>query len=354
MSRKITIITIFAIVLVTSGYLISSFLTGTILPKPFTQVEQATNWQVINENKILGVPPHYAPLLFFDKDKGITSAVFSIKKTNDAGYTWKDVFSMEGKTISSLFPSKGYIWAVGSTSLDRNQPYALDKSQPLVLRSKNKGDNWEEVEFDAESREKLNSEISYFRDICFDSTGKAWIIGNGGVVQVNISGSNLSLINIFRTQELFDISCDESNIVWVISKNYVFRYKDSWEEMKIDKKIFFSGIKSLNGITWVLGNSGPPEYSAGILLKSQDNGESWEDKTPKGAKPLNDLNFKEGKGWLIGDNGSIYQTLDNGDSWIRSKSPSKNDLICIFSLDTSNVWISGDNNTILRYKVYPE
>jgi photosystem II stability/assembly factor-like uncharacterized protein len=57
-----------------------------------------------------------------------------------------------------------------------------------------------------------------------------------------------------------------------------------------------------------------------------DNGQTWEIGTPNSAGVLNDLFLKDGHGWSVGAEGSIYRSSDNGDSLVNFKSPTQNDL----------------------------
>ena len=88
----------------------------------------------------------------------------------------------------------------------------------------------------------------------------------------------------------------------------------------------------------------------GIMFRSRDGGNSWENRTPKTASLLYDVFLMGGKGWLVGAEGAIYYSSDNGDSWARVESPTKTDLLHIFFLNNDNGWISGGRSTILKLK----
>lgn len=230
-----------------------------------------------------------------------------------------------------------------------------EKELPLVLKTTNRGldwKDWKKVNFDQESRRKLDGKISYFLDICFDPAGHSWIVGSGGIVEAFLDGENLKVSSIFPTAEILaSVSCDNAGEVWAVGQNAVFHYRNGWNKKEIDKKHFLVGVKSDGNDVWILGgdNSKPEADEApGILLRSRNNGLTWENKTPESASVLYDLYLKDGKGWLIGAGGKIYYSTDNGNSWIGSKSPTKNDLVDIFFLDSKNGWISGDRATILK------
>lgn len=66
-------------------------------------------------------------------------------------------------------------------------------------------------------------------------------------------------------------------------------------------------------------------------------GRTWEDKTPNSTPLLKDLVLRGGRGWLVGAEGAIYHSTDNGESWIKLKAPTQTDLQEKFFLDSVDV-----------------
>jgi len=131
----------------------------------------------------------------------------------------------------------------------------------------------------------------------------------------------------------------------------LYRRSGSWEEIKFGfEDGEFTKVISNDGGTWLLGTrrSTTGETLQGITLRSRDNGKIWEDIDSKIGKPVNDIYIHEKVGWLVGWGGVIYYTRDNGETWTKSASPSKNSLDNIFFLDPTHGWISGANLTVLR------
>ena len=159
----------------------------------------------------------------------------------------------------------------------------------------------------------------------------------------------------FSTKEsLFSISCNNSGDIFAVGENSsIYHYNNGWTKINVNQDYRFKKVLSIGNDIWILGESSTSSDSTspnGVLLKSQNNGQTWENKTPKLAKTLNDLYLKNGEGWLIGDEGNIFYSSDDGESWIKSESPTNNNLYCIFFLDSKNGWISGDKATILKYQ----
>ena len=66
---------------------------------------------------------------------------------------------------------------------------------------------------------------------------------------------------------------------------------------------------------------------------------------------LNDIYIKDSNGWLVGTDGSLYSTRNGGNSWNKESSPTQNDLIKLFPLDSQNIWAVGERLSVLKYQV---
>lgn len=331
MKMKVVLSGLLAVLLSVGGFLFSM---------QFTKTKSSESWEKIVDESNLSHTIPLVPIKFFNKNNGIAVRGLTIQKTDDGGSNWDKVYYEEENGVyAGIFTNETEGWVVGTENLEK----------PLVLRTNDKGISWRKINFDEKSLEALKGKFTYFRDICFDTKGKTWIIGNGGIVQVDTYGQELKLVSLFPTKEgLYRVSCNDSGEIWAVGiRNSVFHFRYGWVKNDLNEKYWFSNIKSIETDVWLIGQD---DSDKGVLLKSQDNGQTWENKTPESAKTLNDLYLKDGKGWLVGAEGSIYYSSDNGNSWTKSESPTKADLLHIFSLDTNNVWISGDRATILKYQ----
>ncbi len=324
-------------------------------------------WEVLKVGTLIH-EPRISHLWFFDTTDGIVVTAFTIERTNDGGKTWNEVPIPGHQIFRSLVSShaKG-LWIVGSD----------EKYKPLIMETVDKGISWQSVDLDKKSLNELNGKFSAFTDGCVDLSGNVWLIGEGdtfeavvdettgksiggqrrygnsGLVRALIDGHNLKVSSIFPTEErLGSISCSDSGGVWAAGeKGIVFHYENGWVRQEISKGYLFHKVISSGADVWILGKRLQPgeNYSLrGILLKSRNNGKTWEDRTPNSANVLNDLLLRDGNSWLVGGEGTIYHSTDNGESWIQSKSPTQNGLQEIFFLDSQNGWIVGDKATVLR------
>jgi photosystem II stability/assembly factor-like uncharacterized protein len=241
---------------------------------------------------------------------------------------------------AGTFTSDQEGWVVGNDNLTR----------PLVLKTADGGKSWSEIKFDNKSTQQLNDKIQLLWDICFDPNGRARMLGDGGVVQVQMNERDLSILSIFPTQQyaLNRISCSGSGDVWAVGRaSSIYHFRDGWVKQDLNPSCSPSNVRTFGTDVWVIGKN---DTGSGILLWSPDSGETWKNRTPRSAKALSDLFLKDGEGGLIGVEGSIFYTADNGESWQNVESPTKADLLYIYTLDFKNIWISGERTTVLKYR----
>ncbi len=296
-------------------------------------------WILLTESSLLHSSP-FKPIKFFDGDNGLAIHGGSIERTSDGGKNWKTILPYEeGKGLSAgMFTSESEGWVVGHKT-----------TAPLILKTVDGGRSWSEIAFDETSVEQLRGKIDSLWDICFDLRGTAWMTGEGGLLQVQVNEKHLRLLSMFPTGEVSErIECSASGDVWALGKkSSVFRFRNGWVRKELDSSYSLTNIRSFGTDVWIIGNDGAGN---GILLQSRDSGESWQNKAPKVAPALHDLVIGNGAGWLVGAEGHIYHTTNNGETWRESKSATNDDLLYIYSLGSNNVWISGRRETILKHK----
>ena len=102
-----------------------------------------------------------------------------------------------------------------------------------------------------------------------------------------------------------------------------------------------SGTKltSPDGTTWTSRTSGRSKVgvtygnstfvavgSSGNIVRSTDNGSTWDNATSPTANRLNGVNFGNDTFVAVGNSGNIVRSTDNGSSWDNATSPTANDL----------------------------
>jgi len=82
------------------------------------------------------------------------------------------------------------------------------------------------------------------------------------------------------------------------------------------------------------------------VIRSEDNGENWEDVTNMGA--MGDANdiflLSETEAYVAKDNNGIYHTTDGGQNWDNLTFTTGNWYLGIAILQDKNIWIVGSPN----------
>ena len=309
---------------------------------------EPSRWEILTSTPIKSTVPSATDIFFFDETNGLSLNVDEIKSTNNGGRTWDDLYRFDKKTVHSLvFTNDNIAWSIGAE-------FSTNKvDRPFVTNSKDRGVSWQEVRISQENSEKVK-QFTIFYDICFSSPKKGWIVGDDGILEVLIDGQNMRIVNqSFAKEKLYSAACGNNGEVWCTGeRGQIYHFQNGWNKKQLDKTYFFQKVKLIGNDIWLLGYKRLSENGdiAGLLLRSKDKGTSWEDKTPENIRFYSDVYLEKGEGWLVGSGGNIYYSKDHGDSWNNFKSPTKNNLANIFFLNKNNIWIGGDNQTILKFQ----
>ena len=329
------------------------------------------SWQKLTEDKHSHALS-FDSIVFFNPNDGLALTPIFLYKTSDGGKTWETAFENDGiATYSFVFTDKTNGWIVGAErkkidSQNEEETHGINPKnhKPLILKTENAGLNWEKIDISQESSAKIDGKFGMLSDICFDKSGTAWLAGDGGIIEAEVSKQTWKVLNVFPMEERFDISCSDSGDIWAVGFNgTILRYQNGWTQktLNVGKDVndltFFKKVKSVGNEVWVVGGSRPKEtqpdqetHIKGVLFRSQDNGKTWENKTPASADGLFDIYFDGKNGWLIGERGSLYYTNDDGNSWMKEKTLTENDLLSIFFLNSNMGWISGERATVLKFE----
>lgn len=327
-------------------------------------------WKMLSkESGIIPGPVSFiTDLIFFDESEGIATNGLQIKRTVDGGKEWTVVRQYEKigdiEVHSFILDKAQHVWGVGSKDLDAARSDDLDIEEtraPAVMRSRDKGETWSEVEIDFGDEKKLSNESVTFWDICFTSPDRAWLGSNVGLIEAAVREPTIKIEKVFRTEEeLRFVSCSKTGqVVGVGGKGPVYRYDDKGlSRLPQPSEFTFSKVKQIDDQIWLMGyktshsNSNSVETGmTGIVLLSANKGATWEDRTPKAIRFFSDLDLHDGKGWLTGSDGNLFYSNDNGESWRNVAVPTKSHLYDIFFLNKENIWIGGLNNTVLKYGI---
>ena len=120
---------------------------------------------------------------------------------------------------------------------------------------------------------------------------------------------------------------------------------DSWEN-KIS-----STNKNLRSVEFTMGNTGFAAGDDGTILKTNDGGETWRQVNSIAGENLNDVCVITGSRYAAacGNNGKLLVSVNNsGDIWLEINSGTNNNLKDLFFVNAFVGFAIGDNSTLLK------
>ncbi len=329
--------------------------TGSYCPSSLFESKdhKGSGWTLLSEAP--EIAEHAAPLesiVFFDQNDAIATSAITIVKTYDGGKSLLTVKRWDDDGFSKIINYNGQLWIVGS-----------HENRPTILNTKEQGfdwNQWKPIYFSNSATNDLDNSFDYFRDICFSSPTKAWVVGDQGMVGITFNGGNWEISDLLKTQsDIYGVLCTKFETVWAVGDGgRVYLFDSGWRQVNIPFREYdFKRIVSFNDEIWLLGGrlfgKGEGSYYHGIALRSKDHGKTWENLTPRSANFLNDIVIYGSQGWLIGNGGEIYYSNNSGNTWRKTISPTKNDLLQIYFRDSENMWIVGGRTSVLKYEQNP-
>ena len=87
----------------------------------------------------------------------------------------------------------------------------------------------------------------------------------------------------------------------------------------------------------------------GLIAKSTDNGLTWSKQYFSNKETLNDIIFcNDNVGFIVGNNGTILRTQNAGSSWEQMASGTDLNLNAIAAFDLNNIWAVGNSSLIVH------
>ncbi len=146
------------------------------------------------------------------------------------------------------------------------------------------------------------------------------------------------------------MTCDFANGLWVTGGfSTILNSGDggsNWKTWSLDEDLYLTTIQFTDQLHGVVTG----EF--GTVLISNDGGLSWSraDDLPDSFYPQSAYFANPATGWVVGLNGTIWETVNGGQSWLDMRSGISTPLYGIAGLDNTLVAV-GDNATILYHKM---
>ncbi len=312
-----------------------------------------TRWRVLSQEHI-GHPPLFDSIIFFDDLNGLGLTALGLGSTTDGGVNWTWQLESGHRGLYSMrFVDRQKGWIVGAENkvAEENPAISSTDFKPLILTTKDGGTTWQKINVD-QFLASEGARFSTFFNMSLEPSGTAWIVGNAGIVKATIESDSLrtSEVTLTRTA-LKDVSCNAFGEVWAAGDDGLIMHYQARKWISIqspDDNAFYNRVKVAGNAVWLVGGirAKGQDSAKGLLLHS-DDGTAWDNKTPRDAGILCDLELTVNEGWLVGLQGDIYRTHNSGATWRKETSPTENDLVSIFFLNPKRGWIVGDKLTVL-------
>lgn len=96
---------------------------------------------------------------------------------------------------------------------------------------------------------------------------------------------------------------------------------------------------------WALGGS---SSLVNVVLRTTNGGDSWSSVTV-GSTNLHALYFVSSTvGWVVGDNGVVYKSIDGGVTWTQQDAGTSMDLYAVIASSTSIAMVAGERSVVLK------
>jgi photosystem II stability/assembly factor-like uncharacterized protein len=288
-------------------------------------------------------PPVLTSIEFVDKELGWAAGYTgTCIRTLDAGRTWTEFSSDLKANIEGIhFFSANDGWAIANW-----------QGRALILKTENGGMNWR-------AHTQANG---WLKGMSFVDRQYGWVCGQlmkdegvegAAVFQTQDSGRtwDLQYFNQKFKSGIVGIQFLDASNGWAITQDTILRSQDGGKTWKQQYSRPGSILQAINIVTpsqgWVVGN-------AGLLLHTDDGGNSWAEITsyvesPSHSPPwLTCVEFlNREQGWIGGTDGRVFSTKDGGKSW-RQETLGVAGTVTNIALNSSSIFAVTSRGTVLK------
>ena len=175
------------------------------------------------------------------------------------------------------------------------------------------GGNW--------SRQRSGT-MAWLHAVYFLDQQHGWVAGSGGtLLETKNGGETWRRVSTLTQDTLDDLYFADERVGWLIAERDVLRLKTNDE-------------------------------ARSYLLKTEDGGLSWRPAFLSGpesnARLVRAIFADAERGWVFGETGVVFATIDGGIHWTRQASPTKHLLLGGAFIDYAHGWLAGAGATILQ------
>lgn len=198
--------------------------------------------------------------------------------------------------------------------------------------------------------------------VFFLDNKRGWVGGDNGFLgRTDDGGRSWVRQSVGTSDAINDIYFRDKDDGFLIAGNTIFVTHDNgmqWTESRRFLPSEFDGATvelysvrfSSKKKGWVVGSiSKRDRVIDSILVYTDNEGESWQSQRAPTRSELIHIDFNnDRRGWIVGAEGTILNTLDGGQTWSRQSSGTKVTLFHTEFRNEKKGWAVGERGTILR------
>jgi len=258
------------------------------------------NFKLTNRDKALGM--HFTD----DKNGWTVGDHGFVLRTEDGGHNWQKITISE-ESFNDVCFCGDYGWIVGSRG--------------LILHSVNAGKSWD--------KQASDTEVSLMRVLFLDKMKGFTVGADGNILRTTDAGSTWAIIafdwmNIIPEAllargiisiNLYDIFFINETNGWIVGDwGTILHTVDGGTEWHLSHIGPFPSLYSIcfnnDKKGWAVGQNG-------FSLETDDGGGIWKNVVIEGKNSLYRIRIANGYGVIVGDQGTLYNTNNGGQTWDR-------------------------------------
>lgn len=301
-----------------------------------------SKWQLISTSEHPHTPAFLA-VSFTNPDHGWGLTPTALFETSDGGRTWASrVEDTDAKrtfwSLEFVDGLTGYIVGAQRNGTD---------SSLLILRTSDAGKSWHDTLIKVESTVTKAGLLLHAISFCNPQVG--WAVGSNVIVRTTNGGQTWETQRSNNQEVLYSVACLSPDRAWAVGQNGLILSTTNggkiWGRQASGTTDNLARVRAFGKDIWIVGGMA----GRGVLLRNRDAGANWQSQTLDASEALFDIYVSGTRGWIVGANGTIFQTTDGGQTWERQERPTKNNLMCLFFLSSHQGWAGGDKQTLLRF-----
>lgn len=279
---------------------------------------------------------------FADSERGwIGGSKGALLQSIDGGDSWRVVRKFTGDTIRKIhFIDRQHGWALCERDI-----YSLGEGPPsYLMRTEDGGKTWEKHDFEDSNRRRISN-------LVFTRAGFGLALGEMGTLYA-LENDRLSWQKIVAPTRflMLDGAFAGEFVGAIVGGGGTILYTEdagvTWGPAVVSRKT----DSMLKSVYFVDRSHGWTVGANGSIYQTINGGKYWRLQNSNLATDLSGVHFVDtANGWAIGEQGTILHTTTGGNVWRKSRTASRNNLEEINFFNGTG-WIVGFGGTILKYE----